>query len=105
MVIVLIYFTQGLYTLEEEHHFFAIIKITLYKILSANSSQEFQWLEFFSGKARCTEEMRKAGFTAAKFDKMYLKDPKTFGRKTNWMDLTTPSGFALRGCNELDILN
>jgi hypothetical protein len=61
--------------------------------------QEMQWVEFFAGRAACTFEMRRAGYKSCRFDKLYLKDPKKFGRKSNWQDLMTPSGFMLRGCN------
>lgn len=61
-------------------------------------NQEFQWLEFFAGTAACTHAMRDAGFRGARFDKMYCKDHKKNGRKTNWMDILTPSGFVLLGC-------
>lgn len=57
--------------------------------------QDFRWLEYFAGQASCTFEMRQAGFRSARFDKLYCQDPGAHGRKTNWMDLTTPAGFAL----------
>ena len=68
-------------------------------------NQEFQWLEFFAGTAACTHAMRDAGFRGARFDKMYCKDHKKHGRKTNWMDILTPSGFVLLGCIFFAILN
>ncbi|CAL1155224.1 unnamed protein product [Cladocopium goreaui] len=72
-VVVLVYFTSNLFNLEED----------------------FRWLEYFAGQASCTFEMRQAGFRSARFDKLYCQDPGAHGRKTNWMDLTTPAGFAL----------
>lgn len=63
-------------------------------------AQDFQWLEFFAGTAACTHAMREAGFRSARFDKLYCKDPSKHGRKSNWMDICTPSGFALLDCKK-----
>lgn len=65
------------------------------------AAQDLQWLEFFAGHAACTTEMRKAGFIGAKFDQLYCKDPSEYGRKSNWMDLTTPAGFAFPSCKTI----
>ena len=57
--------------------------------------QEFQWLEYFAGKAACTTAMRSAGYVSARFDKLYWC-PKTYKRRrSNYYDLNSPSGFAL----------
>ena len=64
-----------------------------------NLPQEFQWLEFYAGHAACTFAMRRAGYAAARFDIEYCKNPDQFGRKTNWMDLMTPAGFAFLSCS------
>ena len=60
--------------------------------------QEFEWLEFFAGYSACTRAVRRAGFLGARFDLNYVKDLK--GRKSNWMDLLTPSGFMHLGGNQ-----
>ena len=46
------------------------------------------WLEFYAGKAACTAAMRRAGFTAARFDKLYFREGKS-----NYHDLLHPAGF------------
>lgn len=53
--------------------------------------EEFEWLEFFAGTASCTLAMRMAGFHSARFDIKYA-NPKH--RKSNWMNILSPSGFA-----------
>lgn len=50
-------------------------------------------MEFYAGHAALTKGMRKAGYVSGRFDILYA-DAKKAGRKTSWMDLLTPSGFA-----------
>ena len=109
-VVVLVYFTSNLFNLEEETMinsgnnsdpiYTRFQSVLLQALCRANlAAQDFRWLEFFAGHAACTFEMRQAGFRSARFDKLYCQDPGAHGRKTNWMDLTTPSGFAFPSCN------
>ena len=55
-------------------------------------SQDFHMLEFFAGRARVTEEFRRAGYLTAKFDVLYNTAKPG---KSNFMDLTESSGFLL----------
>ena len=64
---------------------------------SHNSPQEFEWLEFFAGKANLTRAMASAHYTCQSFDLLYNEQPKD--RKSNFMDLTHASGFALLCCH------
>lgn len=61
--------------------------------------QEFEWLEYYAGRAACTTAMRRAGHVAAKFDLLYFDRAKTkkCGKNSNYYDLLTPAGFALLG--------
>ena len=52
-------------------------------------------LEFFAGRGRVTEAFRSNGHLTAKFDIKY-HNPKS--GKSNFMDLTTASGFLLLAC-------
>ena len=52
-------------------------------------------LEFFAGRARVTEAFRSQGHLTAKFD---IKFHKPDTGKSNFMDLTTASGFLLLVC-------
>ena len=99
LMVVLVYHTYGLYNLEEENLEKKRVSQSQLNLPSC-PLQEFQWLEFFAGTANCTRSMRRAGYLGAKFDIMYCEadKQKRRGRKTNWMDLLTPSGFALHGC-------
>ena len=57
-------------------------------------SEEYNFLEFYAGKARTTAAFRECGEKCAKFDILY-HDPAGTSHKTNYMDLTTASGFLL----------
>ena len=59
--------------------------------------QEFQWIEYFAGKAACTTAMRSAGYHSARFDFLYFRDEDKKRRKSNFYDLLTPAGFAFLG--------
>ena len=63
--------------------------------------QDFEWLEYYAGRAACTTAMRRAGYVAAKFDLLYFDRDKTkrCGKNSNYYDLLTPAGFALLGKN------
>ena len=109
-VVVLVYFTSNIFNLEEETMINSgnnsdpipglTVSFKLQALCRANlAAQDFRWLEYFAGQASCTFEMRQAGFRSARFDKLYCQDPGAHGRKTNWMDLTTPAGFAFPSCN------
>ena len=54
--------------------------------------QDISWLEFFAGTANLTACMVSAQYKSAKFDVMYNKQPA--GRRSNFMDLTHPAGWA-----------
>ena len=79
------------------------LKIDFIKLYSNNSSsfplfwQDYQWIEFYAGKAACTYAMRRAGYRAARFDKLYFDPQCQKRRKSNFYDLNTPSGFAFLG--------
>lgn len=96
MIVALVYHTKNLYNLAQDCASMQRIK---FHCQSPRAAQDFQWLEFYAGKANCTMEMRRNGYNGARFDKLYCKNPKKSGRKTNWMDITTPAGFAFQDCN------
>ena len=110
LMVVLVYHTYGLYNLEEENLEKWWSQLTypnsIWPILP-RPLQDFQWLEFFAGTANCTRSMRRAGYLGAKFDILYCGGDmrKSRGRKTNWMDLLTPSGFALHGCKMIFLMS
>ena len=58
--------------------------------------QEFRCLEFFAGKGNLHRVFRLLGrLKSARFD--VLDEPATVDGKTNFMDLTSTSGYALLG--------
>ena len=57
-------------------------------------TQEFEYLEFYAGVGNLTRQARACGYTSARFDILDNKHPNP-KRKTNYMDLTSKSGFAL----------
>ena len=59
--------------------------------------QGYSWVEFFAGMARCTSETRKRGIPGCKFDLKYCDPEEMSGRSSNFMDISTTSGFALLG--------
>ena len=59
--------------------------------------QDFHFLEFFAGTARVTEAFRSSGYLAGRFDIMYHTPDAD---KSNFMDLSAPSGFLLLICNQ-----
>ena len=54
--------------------------------------QEFDYLEFFAGVGNLTSQARACGYKVARFDILDNKRPQN--RKSNFMDLTSRSGFA-----------
>ncbi|CAK9101508.1 Uncharacterized protein SCF082_LOCUS47470 [Durusdinium trenchii] len=56
-------------------------------------SAVFEWLEFFAGLGNLTRAMKSARYKSARFD--LLDNQKPQHRKSNFMDLNSPSGFAL----------
>ena len=59
--------------------------------------QDYQWIEYYAGKAACTYAMRRAGYSAARFDKLYFDPQCQRRRRNNFYDLNTPCGFAFLG--------
>lgn len=57
--------------------------------------QEHEWLEYFAGTGHLTEAMISAQYTSLRFDLMDNCQPKN--RKSNFMNLAHPSGFAFLG--------
>ena len=57
--------------------------------------QEIQWLEYFAGTGHLTEAMISAQYTSHRFDLTDNCQPKN--RKSNFMNLAHPSGFAFLG--------
>ncbi|CAK9052908.1 Uncharacterized protein SCF082_LOCUS28899 [Durusdinium trenchii] len=55
--------------------------------------QEFQWLEFYAGVGRLTTMMHASEYRSARFDLLDNDQPSY--RKSNFMDLTHSSGYAL----------
>ena len=49
-------------------------------------------VEVYAGQANVTFCMRKRGYRAAKLDLLY-NDMTNSGRRSNFMDLTSPAGF------------
>lgn len=59
--------------------------------------QAYDQLEFFAGVGNITKQARACGYRAARFD--IIDNERPPNRKTNFMDLTSASGFALLGQN------
>jgi len=59
--------------------------------------QDYQWIEYYAGKAACTYAMLRAGYCAARFDKLYFDPQCQRRRRNNFYDLNTPCGFAFLG--------
>ena len=63
--------------------------------------QAYDWVEFFAGRANCTSAARLRGASGLKLDINYTKKraKKRGGKKCNsdYMDITSPSGFWLPG--------
>ena len=61
-----------------------------------SASQEFDQLEFFAGVGNLTRQARSVGYRSIRFDILDTarSTRKTKRHKTNFMDLTSPSGFA-----------
>ena len=53
--------------------------------------EDCDWYEFFAGVGNLTTQMRGAGYRALRMDILDYQPPKD---KHNFMDLTSPSGFA-----------
>lgn len=64
--------------------------------LSIGPMQVFEWLEFFAGLGNLTRAMKSARYKSARFD--LLDNQKPQHRKSNFMDLNSPSGFAILVC-------
>ena len=56
------------------------------------ASQEYDILEFFAGVGNLTKQALASGYSALRFD--ILDNPNLGGRKSNYMDLNSVSGFA-----------
>lgn len=54
--------------------------------------QEYQWIEYFAGRARATLAMRAAGYRCARLDISYFPEELNLGN--NYFDILSPSGFA-----------
>lgn len=61
--------------------------------------QAYDWLEFFAGHAACTCFARLQGFKGCKFDLKYNSNNRVPPRKSNYMDVNSPSGFVQPGSN------
>ena len=66
------------------------------------SEKVYSFLELFAGRASFAHAMRQAGNFAAKFDLLYATQQRP-GRRSNFMDLGSPSGFATLVCASMSI--
>lgn len=57
--------------------------------------QDIEWLEFFAGTGNLTRVMRSAQCKSVRFDILDHECPDN--RRSNFMDLSSPSGFAFLG--------
>ena len=60
-----------------------------------NTCQEVQWIEFYAGLGNLTKMMHASRYTSLRFDLLDNDQPKH--RKSNFMDLSHPSGYAFLG--------
>lgn len=60
--------------------------------------QDIEWLEFFAGTGNLTRVMRSAQCKSVRFDILDHECPDN--RRSNFMDLSSPSGFAFLGSFE-----
>ena len=60
-----------------------------------NPGQGYEWLEFFAGQGNLTRTMAMTQYKAVRFD--LIDHDKEAHRRSNFMDLTDPSGFAFLG--------
>ena len=75
----------------------------IYIDISLQPEQDFEFLEFFAGRANLTYAMRKSRRKSGRFDILYNSRFHKGGKvrrpgcdhNTNYMDLCTPAGFAL----------
>ena len=56
-----------------------------------SATQAYQWVEFFAGHGNCTRAVRRLGTHGARLDILFDEDSK--GCKSNYMDITSHSGF------------
>lgn len=64
-------------------------------IQAAGLGQDITWLEFFAGTGNLTRVMASAQYKSVRFDITDNVMPEN--RRSNFMDLASPSGFALLG--------
>ena len=55
----------------------------------------YDWVEYFAGTANATRAARLRGAAGARFDIAYFERDNAEHCKTNYMDITSPSGFWL----------
>ena len=63
--------------------------------LEFDCAQVYDWVEFFAGLANGTRAARLRGAAGVKLDLLYFdeKNPANADFQTNYMDITSPSGF------------
>ena len=61
----------------------------------ANLSQEYEWIEYFAGTGHLTQAMESAQYHSIRFDLLDYERKET--RRSNFMNMAHPSGFALLG--------
>lgn len=69
---------------------------------TCQSQGQWEYLEFYAGQGNLTRQAKAAGYRAIRFD--ILDSKKEENRKSNFMDLTSPSGFALLDWNHVVFL-
>ncbi|CAL1128905.1 unnamed protein product [Cladocopium goreaui] len=67
--------------------------IVLLLLWSYDCQQEFEWLEYFAGTGHLSAVMAAAQYRSIRFD--LLDNDKPHHRRSNFMNLAHPSGFAL----------
>ena len=84
----MVIWTEGLYDLTEAWRAISDLAAAL---LQNVSLKEYDWLEFFAGRANATHAVRLRGGIGARFDLEYWCPGKA--GSSNYHDITSPSGF------------
>ena len=67
-------------------------------LMSAASTEEYQWVEMFAGTARATQCVSFAGYRASMLDIDMAKNAERKSGEGTCFDILSASGFANLGC-------